>query len=325
MAFRFTKTRGGGDAQGAGGRWVRALLFEDWTLKIMALLITLGLWYAVTTQRAPATMRLRAVQLEFILPENVDIGNDPVEEVDVTLEGSQGKLAELNARSLVARADVTNLRPGDRVARLSDNVKMDLPEGVRVVEVTPRSVTLHLEPVVVRAVPAEARFDGEPPEGPQVRLRGPESHVEAIEKAYTETISLAGQRESLTMPQAAIDIPDHKVTPLDPTVSVRVEIVEEQSQRRFTNVPVRSAAGGPVSPATAASVTLRGPRSIVEALRPEDVRLVVEMAGDGYISPRLALPPAAAGRVELVSASPSLPDGRATAILFSARGSDYRL
>ena len=315
MAFRFTKTRGGGDAQGAGGRWVRALLFEDWTLKIMALLITLGLWYAVTTQRAPATMRLRAVQLEFILPENVDIGNDPVEEVDVTLEGSEGKLAELNARSLVARADVTNLRPGDRVARLSDNVKMDLPEGVRVVEVTPRSVTLHLEPVVERRIPVEVRFEGDPPEGFQrlgfqvtpdeVRVSGPESHVQAIEKAYTETISLAGQRESLTMPQAAIDIPDHKVTPLDPTVSVRVEIVEEQSQRRFTNVPVRSAAGGPVSPATAASVTLRGPRSIVEALRPEDVRLVVEMAGDGSISPRLALPPAAAGRVELVSASPS--------------------
>jgi YbbR domain-containing protein len=314
MAFRFTKTRGG-DAQSAGGQWMRALLFEDWTLKILALLITLGLWYAVTTQRAPATMRLRAVQLEFILPDGVDIGNDPVEEVDVTLEGSQGKLAELNARSLVARADVTNLRPGDRVARLSDNVKMALPEGVRVVEVTPRSVTLHLEPVVVRAVPVEARFEGELPEGferpgvqvmpAQVRLRGPESHVEAIEKAYTETISLAGQRESLTMPQTAIDIPDHKVTPLDPTVSVRVEIAEEQTQRRFTNVPARSAAGGAVTPATAASVTLRGPRSIVGALRPEDVRLVVEVAPDGSTSPRLALPPAAAGRVELVSTSPS--------------------
>src|SRR5437868_12987929 len=314
MAFRLTKTRGG-DAWGVAGGWLRALLLEDWTLKITALLITLGLWYAVTTQRAPATMRLRAVQLEFILPENVDVGNDPVEEVDVTLEGSQGKLAELSARNLVARADVTNLKPGDRVARLSDNLKMDLPEGVRVVEVSPRSVTLHLEPVVVRAVPVEARFEGEPPEGferlgvevtpPQVRLRGPESHVQAIEKAYTETISLAGQRESVTMPQTAVDIPDHKVTPLDPTVSVRVEIAEEQSQRRFTNVPVRSAGGGTVAPATAATVTLRGPRSVVEALRPEDVRLVVEAAPDGPASPRLPPPPASAGRAELVSTSPS--------------------
>ena len=315
MAFRFAKTRGGGDTRGVAGRWLRAFFLEDWTLKLLALLITLGLWYAVTTQRAPATMRLRAVQLEFILPDGVDIGNEPVGEVDVTLEGSQGKLAELNARNLVARADVTGLRPGDRVARLSDSVRMELPEGVRIIEVSPRSVTLHLEPVVERAVPVEARFEGELPEGferlgvqvtpPQVRLRGPESHVRAIELVYTETISLAGQRESINMPQTAVDIADHKVTPLDPTVSVRVEIAEGQSQRHFTNVPVRSAAGGTVSPAAAASVTLRGPRSLVESLRPEDVRLVVEAAPDGSAAPHLLLPPAAAGRVELVSTSPS--------------------
>jgi YbbR domain-containing protein len=314
MASQFAN-RTGGDTRGVAGRWLRALLFEDWTLKLLALAITLGLWYAVTTQRAPATMRLRAVQLEFILPENVEVGNDPVEEVDVRLEGSQGKLAELNARNLVARADVTGLQPGDRVARFTDkNVSMDLPEGVRIVEITPRSVTLHLEPVVERAVPVEARFEGELPEGftrgeaqvtpPQVRVRGPESHVRAIERVYTETISLAGQRESLTLPQTAVDISDHKVVPLDPSVAVRIEITEEQRERRFTNVPVRSAGGGNVSPATV-SVTLRGPRSTVEALRPEDVRIVAEVAEDGSIMPRLTLPPSAAGHIALVSTNPS--------------------
>src|SRR5256714_13894352 len=153
MAFQTTKKNGG--ARVASWQWARGLVVDDWKLILLALFITLGLWYAVTTQRAPATVRLRGVQLDFILPENVEISNDPVEEIDVTLEGGQSKLAELNARSLVARADVTNLKPGDRVARLSDNVKMDLPEGVRVVEITPRSVTLHLEPVVVREVPVE--------------------------------------------------------------------------------------------------------------------------------------------------------------------------
>jgi YbbR domain-containing protein len=301
---------------GVSRRWLRALLFEDWTLKVMALLITLGLWYAVTTQRAPAMMRLRAVQLDFILPDNVEIGNDTADEVDVTLEGSQGKLAELNARNLVARADVTDLKPGDRVARLTDkNVAMDLPEGVRIVEITPHSFTLHLEPVVEREVPVEARFEGEPPEGfkrgavqvtpPRVRVRGPESHVRAVERAFTETISLAGQRETLTLPQVAVDFPDHKVAPLDPSVAVRVEIVEEQAERRFINVPVRSAAGVPVAPTTANAVTLRGPRTLVESLRPEDVRLVVESADDGTNAPRLSLPPSAAGRVELVSTTPA--------------------
>jgi len=308
MASRFPITKGGVE-RGAAWRWLRALLFEDWTLKLVALGITLGLWYAVTTQRAPAQMRLRGVQLDFILPEGVDVGNEPVDEVDVTLEGSQGKLAELNARNLVARADVTDLRTGDRVLRLSDkNVSMELPEGVRIVNINPRSLTLHLEPLVVRDVAVEARFEGAPPEGftrgavqvspPSVRVRGPQSHVAAVERAFTETISLAGQRETLFLPQVAVDIPDHKVSPVESVVSVRVEIGEEQAERRFTNVPVRSASGAPVSPQSV-SLTLRGPRTVVEALRPEDVRLVVEVTEDGKPAPRLALPPSAQGRVEL--------------------------
>jgi YbbR domain-containing protein len=313
MAFQLTKKRT--DRRDGARRWLRAFFLEDWTLKLLSLLISLGLWYAVTTQQRPATMRLRGVQLDFILPDNVQLGNDPVEEVDVTLEGTQSKLADLSARNLIARANVSDLKPGDRVARLSDrNVEMDLPEGVRITDIAPRTVTLHLEPVVVRSVPVEVRFEGEPPEGfkrtgltvtpEQVRLSGPESHVQAIEKAYTETISLAGQRDTITLPQVAVDVPDHKVTPLDPTVSVRVEIAEEQAQRRFTGVPARAATGGPVTPATAA-VTLRGPRSVVETLRPEDLHLIVEAGPDGALTTRLLLPPSADGRVELVSTTPS--------------------
>src|SRR5829696_6128755 len=165
MASRFPTAKGVAE-RGVARRWLRALIFEDWTLKLLALGITLGLWYAVTTQRAPAQMRLRGMQLDFILPEGVDVGNEPVDEVDVTLEGSQGKLAELNARNLVARADLTDLRVGDRVLRLTDrNVLMDLPEGVRIVSITPRSLTLHLEPLVEQDVAVEARFEGEPPAG----------------------------------------------------------------------------------------------------------------------------------------------------------------
>ena len=299
----------------AARRWLRALFLEDWTLKAMALAITLGLWYAVTTHRAPATKRLHDVPLEFLRPDGVDIGNDPVDRVDVTLEGSQDKLIVLTARDLVAQVNVTNLSPGDRNPRLSDkNVSMELPEGVRIVEITPRSLTLHLEPVIEREVPVEARFEGAPPEGfhpgtpevapERIRVRGPESHVKAVERAFTETISLAGRREPLSLPQVAVDIPDHKVVPLDPMVSVRVEIGEEPSERRFANVPVRSDSGAAVSPQVA-MVTLRGPRSVVEALRPEDVRLVVEASADGKPAPRLSLPPSAQGRVELVNTSPA--------------------
>src|SRR5690242_7139603 len=97
---------------GVTRRWLRALFLEDWTLKALALLITLGLWYAVTTQRAPATKRLHDAPLEFLLSEGVAIGNDPVDKVDVLLAGSQDKLAVLTSRDLVAQLDLTGLLPG---------------------------------------------------------------------------------------------------------------------------------------------------------------------------------------------------------------------
>ncbi|HEX8338366.1 MAG TPA: CdaR family protein [Pyrinomonadaceae bacterium] len=313
MAFR--QNTKGVDGGGNTRRWLRALFLEDWTLKALALLITLGLWYAVTTHRAPATKRLHDVPLEFLLPEGVDIGNDPLDKVDVMLEGSQDKLAVLTARDLVAQVDVTGLLPGDRTPRLTDkNVSMELPEGVRILEITPRSLTLHLEPVVVGEVPVEARFEGAPQAGfergpaqvtpDRIRVRGPQSHVAAVGRAYTETISLAGRRETVSLAQVAVDIPDHKVVPLDTTVSVRVEIGEEQLEHRFPNVAVRSESGAAVAPATAA-VTVRGPRSVVEALRPEDLRLVVTQGEDGRPVPRLSLPLSAQGRVELVNTNPS--------------------
>ncbi|HYO62073.1 MAG TPA: hypothetical protein VER08_00295, partial [Pyrinomonadaceae bacterium] len=104
MAFQFTKRRGG-DARQLAGRWLHDLVFEDWGLLLLSAAITLGLWYAVTAQRTPSTVRLRGVQLDFRLPDNVEVGNDPVEEVDVRLEGSQARLDEINARNLVARVD----------------------------------------------------------------------------------------------------------------------------------------------------------------------------------------------------------------------------
>lgn len=314
MAFRIAKRKELEESRGVAARWLRALLFEDWGLKLLALVITMGLWYAVTAARAPATIRLRAVPLEFFLPEGVEIGNEPIDEIDVVLEGSQGKLAEINARNIVARADVTSLRTGDRVLRLTDrNVTMDLPPGIRIVDITPRSVTLKLEPLVELDLPVEVRLEGSLPEGfavrgvqvtpAAVRVRGPESHVRAAERVYTETILLEGQRESLTLPQTAVDVPDRKVTPLTASVAVRVEIAEEQIERRFTNVPVLSFAGGQAVPESA-GLNLRGPRSLVEALRPEDVRLVLELREDGTAVPRLSLPPNLAGRIELISTTP---------------------
>jgi YbbR domain-containing protein len=315
MAFREEKRKyTPGDARRLVAEWLREIFLEDLGLKLLALVVAVGLWLAVTSLRAPATTRRRGIPLEFVLPEQMEISNDVADDVDVTLQGSQGWLSEIDTRNLVARADITQLRPGERVVRLTpQNVTMDLPTGVRVVAIEPRSVNVRLEPIIEREVEVEARFEGTPPPGyargqvqvepPRVRVRGPESHVLAVEKAHTDTISLEGQRETLVR-RTDVDTEDRKVVPLDAVVTVRVEITEERVEKRFPEIAVVSAVGGQPQPASAA-VTLRGPRSVLDALRPQDIRLTLEQTGDGPPRPRLTLPPNLEGRLELVATAPA--------------------
>ena len=314
MAFREADV-GRDDGRGVVWRWLREFLLEDWGLKLLALIITLVLWFAVTGQRTPATINLRGVQLEFLRPSDIEISNEPLDEVSVTLEGSRGQLDEINARNLVARIDISQLKPGERVLHLTQqNVTMDLPDTVRIVRIEPRSVALRLERSVERALEVDVRLEGRPTEGferrgvqvtpARVRVRGPESRVNALEKAYTETISLDGQRETLTLPQVAVDITDRKIIPLDPVVAVRVEIGEVQEERRIQGVDVRAPLGIEVRP-TNVVVVVNGPRSLIERLRPEEISVVVEQAADGSLSPRATLPPALAGRVTVVAIIPT--------------------
>src|SRR5919202_76389 len=120
------------DAAIVGRRWLRELLFEDWGLKLLALVITLALWWAVTGQRAPAAVRLRHVQLFLVLPGDVEVSNDLREEVDVTLRGSQRALSALKTGDVVVNFDASSLQPGTHLVRLTpQSVTLELPEGLR--------------------------------------------------------------------------------------------------------------------------------------------------------------------------------------------------
>jgi hypothetical protein len=124
--------------RGPSGHWLRRLFIEDWSLKVLALAITLVLWFVVSG---------REVQRELAVEPRVE-----------------GKPA----------------------------------------------VNYEVKEVVV--TPAH------------VRVTGPASHVNALEKAPTETISIEGRRESFDVPRTAIHLVDPKVAVLD-HVNVHVTIV----------------------------------------------------------------------------------------------------
>jgi len=131
-------------ARGPAEHWLRRIFIEDWSLKLLALAITLALWFVVSG---------REVERELAVEPRVE-----------------GKPAA------------------------------------------------NYEVKEVIATPAH------------VRVTGPASHVNALEKVPTETISIQGRRESFDAPRTAIHVADPKVVVRD-SVNLHVTIVAVEESR----------------------------------------------------------------------------------------------
>jgi YbbR domain-containing protein len=288
---------------------LRRIFLEDWSLKLLSLAIALVLWLVVTGQNQPVTAHVN-VQLNFIRPPALEISNDPPRTVDVMLTGSRNKLDDLTTLDLVATVDISDQRAGERVLRLADKAQIALPQGVKVDGFQPSAVPVRLEPIVERQVPIEPKLEGKPADGYEIYgavpsknsviLRGPESRVVALQKVPTESIFVAGHKENFVATNVAIDVPDPKVDLVDPVVNVEIEIGERRVEKSFAGVAASAAGGERARPATG-SVTLLGPASMLDSLKSEEVKIVV----DETTGPRIELPPALNGKVSLKSIQPS--------------------
>lgn len=132
-------------------RWLRRIIIEDWGLKLLALAITLVLWFVVSG---------REIEREIV--------------VEPRYQGKPAATFE-----------------------------------VKEISTTPA----------------------------RVRVTGPASHVNALEKAPTEAISVEGRHESFDVPHTSINISDPKVVVTD-RVNIHVTIVaieNSKSKSRDTN------------------------------------------------------------------------------------------
>lgn len=288
---------------------LRRIFLEDWSLKLLSLAIAIILWLLVTGQNQPVTAHVN-VQLNFIRPQSLEISNDPPRTVDVMLTGSRNKLDDLTSLDLVATVDISDQRAGERVLRLADKAQITLPQGIKVDAFQPSAIPIRLEEIVDRQIAVEPKLEGKPADGFEVysvypnkgsvSVRGPASRVNALQKVATESIWLAGHRESFTASNVALDVADPKVDLLEPMVNVAVEIGERRIEKSFSGVAVTTADGGKVQPATT-SVTLLGMASFIQSLKPDEFKIVL----DQNLEPRLELPDALKGKVNLKSVSTS--------------------
>jgi len=270
--------------------YLKDYFLENTGLKVLALLITAVIWLSVAS-RPVAQVALRNVPILFLnlsASPLLEVTDTDVPSAQVYLEGPRDIVDSIRPNEVTVIADMTGVEPGVRVKQLTVDMSR-LPSSVKGV-VEPREIRVRVERVIEKDVPVKPRFDGEPPSGyevigwqitpPTVRIGGAESRVRDINEVSTETVRLTGHTEPF-YEFVAIDIGSANVNVTDQSqrkVLLAVTISEQRKERTLSSLPVTviNAPGGAQARPATVTVTLYGPRSLVDAITPADVNVVVD-------------------------------------------------
>jgi YbbR domain-containing protein len=283
------------------GLWLRKIFLEDWSTKLIALAITLALWFGISGQQTPDTRPYSEVRLNYHVAGDMDISNEPQRQIEITITGDKGKLDRLPRGDLMASVDLSSYNSGERLVQLRpDNVSLelasgnDVPSGIKITDIKPNLLLVKLEKREERAVEVKPEFEGKLPEGFEVyedqtvvtpatvKVRGPSSFVNSIDTISTETINLDNHSGDFISKQVAINLLNPKITVLDSVVDVSVKVGPKRSERNFT---VRT--GSAPGPMETFIVTLLGPPQMLEKLSAKDI--VIDLVEDPA-KPKAKLP-----------------------------------
>ncbi len=270
---------------------MRPRILQNFGLKVLSIGLAALLWGLVAGQRE-AERSLR-VPLEYRnIPADLELLGEPASLVDVRVRGSSGVLGELRGADLVAVLDLRSARPGRRLFHLLDG-DISVPAGVKVLQVTPSTLSLTFEASAIRTVPVVPDLDGEPARGyvvgrvtatpATVEIVGPSSAVQLITEATTEPVDITGAtgpvRDTVT-----IGLPDSVARLRNPQSGlVTVDITPEPVERTVDNVPVRvrglvSGRRAVLRP-PAVSAHLRGSAAALAGLAADTLEVYADLTG----------------------------------------------
>jgi YbbR domain-containing protein len=179
---------------------VRRFLTHNFGLKLLSLVLAVGLWYAVASDRQ-AEIAVN-VPIEFYnIPNNLEINSERIPEAQVRIRGTARLIHQFRPSDLHVEVDLANTGPGERTVDLTA-LQVRQPRDLDVVQVVPGQFQLSLDSRLTRTVEVRPRVTGKfatglrianaVPDPRTVTITGPRARVEAVETASTDAIDASG-------------------------------------------------------------------------------------------------------------------------------------
>ncbi len=270
-------------------RWVATAVTRNWSLKLVALVTAVGLWWGVNRQNV--------VERILDVPVQYQMGNARMvvlrgpQRVQLTVQGPASVVRALTPDQFLLSIALDRLEPGERIVHLAPDMVQHRVPRIHISRIRPAQVTLLLDALTTKSVPVQPQFVGTPAPGfrltqvttepTTVTAEGPASLADRVHAALTEPVNIHMRTQSLqTTVQVGVDSPEWRVVePREVRVAVQIEEVTEVVRLRLPVKAVGLPAGWTFTPQQVEG-TFWVPRSKQALLESDPPRVVAHWAGD---------------------------------------------
>lgn len=210
---------------------MKKLLFENLGLKISAILLSIFLWFFVTSS-GQSEMSFE-VPIEFLnIPVDFRVVSASTKTVNVTIRGQERLMKNVRTSDIRVFVDIGSAKKGEGIYYINkDDIK--LPFAMSVINIKPSSLKLRLDETVTKTIIIKPYITGLPEKGffissiaiepESVIIRGLKSELRKINNLMTEALDITGLHETTTE-ELKIDIAGADLKPEINTVKVKVII-----------------------------------------------------------------------------------------------------
>jgi YbbR domain-containing protein len=214
---------------------LKRYVFHNLGLKLVAIVLAVGLWLAVSEQ--PSAEVAVEVPIAFEnMPGNLEISSESIPKAQVRLRGPEEAIRRLQVSDVYVDIWLDGVKPGQRTFDLTAH-QVHQPRELQVLQIVPSQVQLAFDFRATRQVPVQPRLVGTFTEGYQiggivvnpssVLIVGPASRVDAVQAATTDPVDITGVMSRIAvLRHAYVADPLVQVTSLDP---VRITIMIEKA------------------------------------------------------------------------------------------------
>jgi YbbR domain-containing protein len=215
----------------------RKILLDNWGIKLLSLVLSLTLWFYVTS-KGKAEMTL-TVPLELRnIPQNMAVVGDVAGSLEVRVQGQERVLRDVTiGKKVFGIADLSQTRVGENFVRISpDDIRR--PSGVAITHMSLSEIKVNLEPLVRKVYRLRPVLHGTPASGyrlvktavvpARITVEGPASVVQTLESLQTMPIDVQGVSESMNI-EPKLDYQGKQVKILEKGIAVRI-IIERTSK-----------------------------------------------------------------------------------------------